>query len=392
MSLIMENSESIIERVKSLSAKGIHAGMQVTRKILDNLSSPDKSLKIIHIAGTNGKGSTAEYITQILIAAGKHTGTFQSPAVFDYSEQFRIDGKPIESAALSKYFSDALTAADGLDATEFEVETAGVIHAFKSEGCEYAVLECGMGGRDDATNAVAAKELAIITSISLEHTAYLGNTLMEICENKAAIIKDCPVVVNALQSAEVLNYFKARGAIIANPDKNGCKLRMAGECQPYNAACAIEAARLLKIDETSIYSGVNSAYLPARVQFFKAKNVTYVLDGAHNPASFVPLAGVLKGINAVKCVIFGCLSDKDADGDVQVLAGTADKIIAVKPNSPRAMDIEKITAACRKYFKNVTKANSVESALNTASTQSEVVVVCGSFTILKEAKEWIEKR
>lgn len=392
----MKNCERAFERLKTLSSKGIHAGTQVTRTILDNLGSPDKNLRIIHIAGTNGKGSTAEYITQILVAAGKRVGTFQSPAVYDYFEQFRIDGEPIKSGVLEKYFSEALTAADGLDATAFEVETAGVIHAFKSEGCEYAVLECGMGGRDDATNAVEKKELTVITSISLEHTAYLGNTLKEICENKAAIIKNCPAVVNALQDEEVLNYFKERGAVIANPVAvfagKQYKLQMAGEYQPYNAACAIAAARLLKIDETSIYMGVNSAFLPARVQFFKAKNATYILDGAHNPAAFAPLAGVLKEEKRVKCVIFGCLSDKDADGNVRALAGTADRIIAVKPKSPRAMDIEKITAACRRYFKDVTKEESVERALAAASANGEVVAVCGSFTILKEAKEWIEKR
>ena len=391
----MENSESIVERVKNLSANGIHAGTAVTREILDRLGSPDESLKIIHIAGTNGKGSTAEYITQILIAAGKRVGTFQSPAAYDYFEQFRINGTPIKSVVLDKYFGEALTAADGLDATEFEVETAGVIYAFKEEGCEYAVLECGMGGRDDATNAVNKKEVAIIASISLEHTAYLGNTLKEICENKAAIIKGCPAVVNALQSEEVLNYFKERGAVIAIPDivtDKRYKLQMSGECQRFNAACAIEAARLLKIDETSIYMGVNSASLPARVQFFKAKNITFILDGAHNPASFAPLAGVLKAEKGVKCVIFGCLADKDVDGNVRALSGVADKIIAVKPDSPRAMDIEKITAACRKYFENVTKEESVESALCAASANSDIIAVCGSFTILKEAKQWIEKR
>lgn len=388
----MENSVTAVQRVQNLSAKGIHAGTAVTREILNNLGSPDKSLKIIHIAGTNGKGSTAEYITQILIAADKRVGTFQTPAAYDYFEQFRIDGAPIPCEVLNKYFAEALQAADGLDATEFEVETAGVLQAFKCEGCEYAVLECGMGGKDDATNAVANKEVAIITSISLEHTAYLGSTLKEICENKSAIIKNCPAVVNALQSEEVLNYFKKRGAVIATPDVNGYKLRMAGDCQPYNAACAIEAARLLKIDETSIYSGVNSAYLPARVQYFKSEDVTYILDGAHNPASFAPLAGVLRGEKGVKCVIFGCLSDKDVDGDAFALRGAADRIITVKPNSPRAMPQEKITSAFRKYFNNVTEENSVGSALANACTNSEVIAVCGSFTILKEAKLWIEKR
>jgi len=384
----------------------IRLGTAVTRSILDGLGSPDGKLKIIHIAGTNGKGSVAEYITQILIAAGKKTGTFTSPAVFSYAEQFRVNGVPLGKKKLDKYFSEARTAA-GTEATEFEIETAGAVYAFCREGCEYAVLECGMGGRGDATNAVNGKEVAVITSVGLEHTAYLGNTLQEICENKAGIIKDCPAVVSALQPGEVSDYFKDKGVIFADKpleiiraDKTGqafyyggCRyeISMAGSAQPYDAAAAIEAARLLKIDESAIYSGVKAAKLGGRMQVLKAGGREYILDGAHNPAAFKPLAEFIKEqFGHVETLIFGCLSDKDIDGILKSLAGLAEKVIAVNPESPRAMGLDKISRACRKYFGNVTEEKSVTAALNGAD--GKTVCVCGSFTILEEAESWISKR
>jgi len=388
---------------------GIRMGTAVTRGILDSLGSPDEKLKIIHIAGTNGKGSTAEYLTQILMAAGKRTGTFTSPAVFSYAEQFRVDGAALNESKIEKYLEAARKAASGLNATQFEVETAGALYAFYREGCEYAVVECGMGGRDDATNAINKKEVAVITSIGLEHTAYLGNTLRAISENKAGIIKNCPVVVSALQPAEVTEFFKEKGAIFADkpitevsPCGNGGQafnyggcgfcVRMAGEAQPYNAAAAIEAARLLKIDEGAIYAGVKAAKLGGRAEILQANGATYILDGAHNPAAFKPLASLLSSeqfCNKQKVIIFGCLSDKDMQGNLKRLSGLAREIIAVKCPSPRAADLGETERACRKYFKEVKTAGSVAEAM--AETTAEIVVVCVSFTLLKEAKNWIEK-
>ena len=195
----------------------INQGTAVTRALLDRLSSPDDALKIIHIAGTNGKGSTAEFFTSILISAGKKTGTFTSPQVYGFYDQFRIDGKSLSPEKAESYFGRALKCAEGLGATDFEIQTAGILLAFKEEGCEYAVIECGMGGLGDATNAVNAKELAVITSVSLEHTAYLGDTAEKICVRKAGIIKNCPAVINAYQPYESAErYLRNTGGIFAD--------------------------------------------------------------------------------------------------------------------------------------------------------------------------------
>ena len=375
-------------------------GTAVTREILDRLGSPDKKLEIIHIAGTNGKGSTAEFFTSVLVSAGLKTGTFTSPAVYRYGDQFRIDGKELDAVVREKYFSQAVEISKDLNPTPFEVQTAGIIYAFACENCRYAVIECGMGGLTDATNAISRKRLAVITSVFLEHTAYLGGTIKEICAQKAGIIRDCPVIVNAYQCEEARGYFGSVGVTFA--DGVICKdggfiykgkaftLSAPGELQPYNAATAIEGARLLGIDERHIYDGIKNARPCGRVECMRCGDTDYILDGAHNPAAFVQLRRMLESTAGKKIIIYGCLSDKDSDGNLKMLAGTADGIIAVECKSPRAPALKDIEKVCKKYFTETQTAGGVCDALCMADART--VAVCGSFTLLKEAKEWIEKR
>ncbi len=395
--------------VQKFYKNGIKPGLEREREILKRLSFPEKRLKIIHVAGTNGKGSVCEYLTQILVAAGKRTGTFQTPAVYSYLEQFKLNGKPFDDLTLKKYFEIAADAASGLDASGFEVETAGALLAFAESGCEYAVIECGMGGRDDATNAVCTKELAVITSIGLEHTRYLGDTLGAIAQNKAEIIKNCPAIISALQTEEVKEYFCGKSAIFTGEPTEICRkglngqtflyggkvfeTKMPGCAQPYNAAAAIDAARLLKTDESAIYTGVKTSKLGGRLEVLRSDGVTFLLDGAHNPASFIPLADFLKNNFDARhtAVIYGCLSDKDVFGCVKSLAHLARTITAVRPDNARGMDEEQIIKACRANFENAVLCGSVSEALIKLAGKYKNIIVCGSFTILWEAKQWIEK-
>ncbi len=392
--------ETTLNCVRSLSKRGMDFGLERVRKILDGLGCPDKKLKIIHISGSNGKGSVAEYMTRILLCCGKTVGTFCSPAVYDYLEQFKINGKNIDEQTYDRAFGAALKLAGS--ATQFEVETAAAIYAFFLCGCEYAVLECGLGGTYDATNAVCGKILALITSVSLEHTGVLGNSIESICAHKSGIIKNCKVIVSALQCEKAVRYFKNAGASFADKPiriiddghfiygnaefENG----IMGSVQPYNAALAIEAARYLKIPETAIYYGVKQAKLGGRLEVIRANGVRYILDGAHNPSAFAPLINYISGLNGQVEIIFGCLDDKDLEGNLRMLCGVAEKVTAVECPSPRAAKLEIISNACKKYFKYCAESQSVACALESA--KSACVVVCGSFTLLKEAKEWIEKR
>lgn len=392
----------IFDKINKLKGNKMCFGTGRVRSLLDKLGSPDDKLKIVHIAGSNGKGSIAEYLTRILTEAGKRTGTFTSPAVMDNYEQFKVNALPIEEKKLSAYLNKALEL--GTECTAFEVMTVGALLAFAEENCEYVVLECGLGGLNDATNAIKRKVLAIISSIGLEHTAVLGNTIEEICAQKAGIVKSCPLVVNALQPPKARAFFEDMGAIFADKglsviSENDNILRfkydgadyetsMLGNAQPYNAATAIEAAKLLKIEQNAIRVGIYKARLCGRLQVFRKGENTYIVDGAHNPQSFVPLAQMLSRYDRSKVkIIFGCLSDKDIDGDLALIADKAAAVTAVEPESPRAMSLNKIIEACKRHFDNVTCADSISGALNGSEG---TVVVCGSFTLVKEALNWIE--
>ena len=395
---------AIVSAVLKAGGGAMKFGTQRTRAILDKLGSPDGKLKIIHIAGTNGKGSVAQYVTAILLAAGKRTGTFTSPAVFGFYEQIAVDGAPLEKERADGYLKAALEAAED-GATPFEILTAAAFAAFAGEGCEYAVAECGLGGLSDATNAVLKKEMALITSIGLDHTAVLGGTIGEISRQKAGIIRDCPAVVCALQPPEALDFFRARKCLICDKitplsaDGSGQRFlycgrefftRMQGFAQPYNAAVAIECARGLGIGEEAIRKGIAEAFSAGRLQTVRSGKNTYILDGGHNPAGVEPLAAYLKEFfPGGATLVFGCLADKDADGVLSRLAPCARKIYVVTPDSPRAADRSVIAEICRKYCGDVVEADGVSRALESAEG---TVAVCGTFTILKEASDWIGKR
>ena len=397
-----------INRLIEAAKSGSRFGLDRTRRLLDALGSPDLRLKIIHVAGTNGKGSTAEFIACALHSSGKRAGLFTSPQVYSYGEQFRIDLKEMPVGLLEKYLGVAVAAADKWKdkPTAFEYEVAAALYMFAEEGCEYAVVECGLGGCDDATNAIARKEVAVITSVSLEHTAVLGNTITEICTAKSGIIKDCPAVVSALQSDEGREFFTRLGVTFAGeglriiqstPEGqsfiyNGrtYRIKMLGAAQCYNAATAVGACTVLGLDGGDIARGLATAKLAGRCEIIKKSDVTYVLDGSHNPASFAPLTELMDAVDGEKELVFGCLSDKDVAAAARALAWYFCSATLVSPDSWRAMDAERIKSAFGGLIDDVRTADGVGEALD--SMRKKFVAVCGSFTLLKEAKDWIEKK
>lgn len=376
-------------------------------KLLRLCGNPDKKLKIVHIAGTNGKGSTAAYISNVLKCAGKKVGTFTSPQVFCYEEQFLIDQTPISTELFGEYYNQIKALASGMDdePSPFELETATALYAFYKEGCEYAVIECGLGGRDDATNAISQKSVAVFTSISEEHLAELGPTLLDICRAKSGIIKDCPVVISDYQTQEVKDFFTKFDPVFAGVGleeeaAEGCaqafkyggrhyQINMLGRAQLYNAATAIEACKLLSIEDKFIRQGLKLAVLGGRLQVIKKRGVTYILDGAHNPGALKELSAVIKNTDGEKELVFGCLSDKDVGEAARILCPHFKKAYLFSPASVRAMPLDKIGQAFSGKI-DFTTAQSVTCALE--KTRCKVVAVCGSFTIIKEAVEWINKQ
>lgn len=399
-------SHSAADQIVDMRRLGMRFGTERTRKLLDLLNSPDKKLKIVHVAGTNGKGSVCAYITSILLAAGKSVGTYTTPEVFSFEEQFAVNGVPLKNC--EDYLARVQLVADGMEdkPTAYERQTAAAFLMFAEEGCEYAVIECCMGGLLDTTNAAEDKALAVITSISLEHTEYLGGTLESIARHKAGIIKGCPAVISQCVPEEVRGIFYELGARLADAPSDICEgedgtyftcagtryfTKLAGCRQPYNAATAIAAAKVLGIGGDAIACGIESARISGRLQLIAAGGKKFILDGAHNPESFIPLEELLKGrySGMRRTLIYGCLSDKDITSALSRLAGCAGQVIAVQPKSYRAMGFDKIISECRRAFGHAEGAADVRAALDMA--KGDIVAVCGTFTILKEARDWIEK-
>ncbi len=387
---------------------GSKFGTERAEELLHRLGNPDEKLKIIHVAGSNGKGSVCAYLTSILVSGGKRVGTFTSPAVYSYDRCFCIDGAPPPKAILLNYLAAASRASQKMadEPSQFEIEVCAALSMFAEEGCEYCVLECGLGGLFDATNAVAQKEIAVITSLSLEHTDVLGDSIIDIYRHKSGIIKNCPVVVPADICDEVVYYLAARGAIfsgqgMAVTDRGfdgqtftyggrSYTIHAHGDGQVFNACIAIDCARLLGLSEGSIIRGLQSAVISGRVEFIESNGRLYILDGAHNPAAFAPLVQTLRYIDGVKSLVYTNLSDKNVHANAAILGRHFDEILVIPAPDDRAMDVRTIDSAFVPYNVNVGICTNVVEALSYAA--GSIVVVCGSFTHLKEAKNWIEQR
>lgn len=398
----------IIEILKKYEQSGSKYGLERTRTLLKLFGNPDKKLKIVHIAGSNGKGSIAAFITNILIAAGLKVGTFTSPEVYSFADKFLFNGKAEKDYIkyyLSEVYSLSLTLED--KPTAFEIETVAALSSFAAAGCDYAVVECGLGGKDDSTNAIGQKSVAVLSSISLEHTAILGKDIEQICKAKAGIIKDCPVVISALQTEHGRQFlhrfadgFAGDGLEITSRTPEGQTfkykgaeyfIRLSGDAQCYNAAVAVEVARILGIGDCQINAGLILTKPSGRCERLEKGGVKYILDGSHNPAAFPPLIQTLSLESGKKSLVFGCLSDKDVDSAASILSPAFDEIFIFPPKSCRAMDTDKMFSAFEKSGagNKVKCVNNVSEGLERAS--GKVVAICGSFTILKEAKEWIER-
>ncbi|MDE5990451.1 MAG: bifunctional folylpolyglutamate synthase/dihydrofolate synthase [Clostridia bacterium] len=409
-----------VEYIENLEKFGSVYGLDTVRELLDRLGNPQDSLKFIHIAGTNGKGSTSCFITNVLIQSGYRVGTFNSPSVFGYNERYLLDSLPIDDVSVAKYITivadeRAKMIAEGHNApTAFEVEFAASLLFFKDSKCDFVVLECGLGGRFDATNAIPCKEVAIITSISFDHTSILGNTLQAIAKEKAAIVKNCPLVTYR-QCDEIMDVFSQTDDLRVCPDahlissgKDGqtfeydgetYSIRQLGEYQLQNCSLAIKCAQILaskgyNITQESIKLGVKKALWKGRLQLIKKGEKTFLLDGAHNPDGAKVLAQELQSNFAQekKCFIFGMFADKDIDGVLSHIGKTADRFLTVKPPSKRGLDQNITLEKCLRYTPRSTSCSDMIEAIKTAySSDCDTVIVCGSLSILNDALTEINK-
>jgi len=387
-----------LDYIHSVKWQGSKPGLDRTRELLAALGNPEKQLKFVHIAGTNGKGSTAAMISAVLRNAGYKTGLYTSPYIQCFNERMQVNGEYISDYDLERLTDEIRPFADAMtdSPTEFELITALAMKYFLDQNCDIVVLEVGMGGELDSTNVIDAPELAVITSIGYDHVKELGPTITDIASAKAGIIKnDCDVVIYGGEPEVEAVFERAaaeRGARVAKTDFSRVKglafsldfikmsfepygdmmLPLTGAYQPKNAALAITALEKIRekgycISDENIRAGLSSVKWPGRFEVLGREPV-FILDGAHNPQGILAAAESLRVHFGGRKIVFviGVMADKDVDSMICHVAPLADMFIAVKPDYYRAMEAgdlaEKIpvhgapVAACETVFDGVSKA------------------------------------
>lgn len=419
-------AQNYLEKVRS--QKGIVLGLDTMRHLMAKLNNPQDKVKFIQVAGTNGKGSTAAYLTSILSEAGIKVGRYTSPAVFSSTEQYFACGSCISENEYAKgvtAVAEAAASLDGETPTAFEQETALAFWYFAKKGCELAILEAGLGGDMDATNIVTTTVCSIITSISMDHCRILGNKISEIAAHKAGIIKPGAPVICIEQKEDAMEpirkaakaadtplyevhrdevrqiFSDKRESIVFFQEFENLHLKMLGSYQPENAALAVQAASVLSrsypIEKKHIYDGIEKTRWGGRFELHSG-SPDIILDGAHNPDGIRRLReSVNQMFGAVPiCYVCGVLADKDYEKEIEILFGRASNVFTVTPPSPRAMKSTDLKAAIKKRFSQlkVTSFDSedgIEKAMEAATSQGNPVVVCGTLTILARVKEWMKR-
>lgn len=402
---------------------GSKPGLSRTEHLLSLMGNPHKNLRFVHVAGTNGKGSTSACIASILRKAGYKTGLYTSPYINVFNERMQIDGMMIsddELCELCEYIKPHSDSMTDDPPTEFELITALAMEYFYRNKCDIVVLEVGMGGELDSTNVIDSPEAAVITAIDLDHTSFLGDTVEKVASAKAGIIKEGTTVALYDCQKSVHNVFESKcnqvGAklVTAGFDKIGkvkhslrfvefdfgryknLRLSLVGSYQPKNASVAITTIKILRekgynISDENIYDGLANVSWAGRFEIL-GENPVFVLDGAHNPHGMKATVASLEEHFGDKKIHFvvGAMADKDVKGMMGMLVPLAKSFVAVKPDNPRAMqakDLAKLLSdlgAKTEYCDNV--ADGVKNALQKAG-KSGIVACLGSLYFSGEIRK-----
>lgn len=413
----VNNMEYFAEKyIHSLLKFGIKPGLQRVSELCNGLENPQNELKFIHVAGTNGKGSVSTQMANILAFAGYKTGLFISPYILDFRERIQINSEWISKDDLESCTFKVKAVAEKMaeQPTEFEVITAIAFLYFKEQNCDYVVLETGLGGRFDSTNIIKKPECSIITSISLDHMAVLGDTISQIAYEKCGIIKDNGITVSypkqdedALkvikQSAKDKNnkLFLPEKAEVINESINGTAIAykglkydipMIGEHQVLNTITTIEAALQLGIPTNHIVNGIRNTKLPARVEVI-SENPLIVLDGGHNEAGAKALSYVLKKhVDKEIVAVMGMMADKECDKLISEIAPLCKTVIATEvPENPRTLKADELAHLVSEYTEAIAIKNPEEAfykAKELAGNEKSLLV-CGSLYLASEIKKFI---
>ncbi len=404
----------LLDELYSYSLFGIKLGLDNIQKICDELGNPEKKYKIIHITGTNGKGSTSTIIETVLLEAGCSVGKYTSPHILKFNERIRANGKDISDEEIALTYEKVKSAIKniGITPTFFEVTTAMMFLYFAEKKVQYAVLEVGMGGRFDATNA-ADGDIAVITNVSLDHTEYLGKTIYDIAFEKAGIIKEKSFVIVGDSDKEFLKAVSEKKKTFINTEEkyNDVKynlnfknfmteiyinekkfnLSLFGDYQVKNFLCAYEALKHLGISDEIIEKAVSKVVWQCRFERFSQNPLT-ILEGAHNIDGILNLKKILtheyKSDEIV--MIVSILKDKKVKEMLEVCESFSDKIILTSlSDNPRGLSGEKLLE-----YTDKSSVFSVEDDIKKAYETAEksnrrIIAVCGSFYTCERFKKEI---
>ena len=410
--------------------KGIVLGLDNMRELMRRLGDPQDELKYVHVAGTNGKGSVIAYLYSTLSGAGYRVGRYISPAVYSYRERMEVNGEPVSREKFAAYVTRIAEVIDEIveegkpHPSVFEIETAAAFLYFKEEKCNLVLMEVGMGGDLDATNIIRTTVLSILVSISMDHTAFLGNTLGEIAEKKSGIIKpdshmvtvkqqpeaeavirrtcqerNVPYEVADRDEAEVLRASMTGQTFLYKGEEYS--IALAGAYQKENAVVALRALELLNdlgypTTVVQRQNGLKNTAWPGRFALLGTKP-DFVVDGAHNPAAADMLAASIERYFKDRRIIYimGMFRDKDYRSVIQKTEKYADTILTIAaPDNPRALSPEELAAAVREFHTDVRPFDDIEAAVAEAyqlAGSEDVIIAFGSLAFLGDLTEIIKK-
>lgn len=426
------NYRQTMEYIESLNSYGIVPGLENMKTLCSRIGNPQDTLKIVHIAGTNGKGSVLAYISTVLSCGGYRVGRYISPVIFEYRERIQINGKMISQKSLCTYVERLKEVCDGMTSqglphpTPFEFETALAFLYFAEQGCDIVVLETGMGGRLDATNIIKIPLAAVFASVSMDHMKFLGNTLKEIAAEKAGIIKNNCYVITMEQEPEVSEVLRTRAEELACSftetaagaaahvkygvekqkfdyrEYKGLEISLAGRCQIGNAVLALETLGILAqagypVPEKALRKGLAETVWPGRFSVISKKPL-FVCDGAHNEDAAKKLADSVRFYFTNKRIIYimGILKDKEYEKIIAETYAYADQIITVTPpDNARGLPALELAQAVKEYHPHVTAAGSLEEAVEMAyllAGREDVILSFGSLSYLGRLIRIVENR
>lgn len=404
------NYQEAVDYIHSLLVFGSQPGLERITVLLDALGNPQDGLSFIHVAGTNGKGSTCLMLSEIYRKAGYLTGLYISPYVVDFRERIQFDGQYIEKDLLATFCEQVKNT--GITVTEFEFITAVAMLYFSYKKCDIVILETGLGGRFDATNIIRRNLTSVITKIDFDHMAYLGDTIEQITMEKCGIIKPgSPTVSYPLQDAAAEQVIQQHAETMILPDLSQLEILssdlggntfsyhgdlytvpLIGPHQIYNALTAIEAvgAAGLPVDQQTVIDAIASVRFPARMEIIR-EDPLVLLDGAHNPNGAAALEAVMRPFTGRIVAVVGMMADKNCDGFLKTVLPYCRAAVTVEvKDNPRSMTADGLADLAGRYCNKVFATESYEKAIKLAkelASGKDPIFVFGSLYLAGAVRE-----